>query len=302
MSLALQTYAPKLTEEVILKLIADKVKQGQCILFLGAGVHCKVPDGLSFVYPECHSPPRGGSMAQSLAEKCDFADRFPRDDPRNLQRVALYYERQFSRKSLIDELKMAVDVQKKPSPALQALAELNFPLVITTNYDQLFERALRKADKEPSIAIYKSNEEPATDFGADPTPERPFVFKMHGDIGAPESIVITDEDYIQFVLRMSDKDRFHPVPMTFRYHFQRWPTLFIGYSLLDYNLRLLFKTLRWKMDRSEPPDTYSVDVSPDPLIVDVWENERRYIKFIALDVWTFVPRLYEAVTGKTLAT
>ena len=27
-----------------------------------------------------------------------------------------------------------------------------------------------------------------------------------------------------------------------------WTTLFVGYSLLDYNLRLLFKTLRWKID------------------------------------------------------
>jgi hypothetical protein len=299
MSSATQT---KPTEEIILKLIADKVKQGQCILFLGAGVHCKVPDGLSYVYSECHCPPRGSSLAESLAEQCGFAGRFPRDDPKNLQRVALCYERQFSRNALINELKKAVDVDKKPSPILHALAELDFPLVITTNYDQLFEKALRKGKKEkdPFVGIYQVREERATDFSGVPTSQKPFIFKMHGDIGVPESIVITDEDYIQFVLRMSDKDPFHPVPMTFRYHFQRWPTLFIGYSLLDSNLRLLFKTLRWKMDRSEPPDTYSVDVSPDPLIVDVWENERRYIKFIALDVWTFVPRLYEAVTGKVM--
>ena len=34
---------------------------------------------------------------------------------------------------------------------------------------------------------------------------------------------------------------------------------------------------------------YSVDVSPDPLILDVWQSQRRYVKFIAQDVWSFVP-------------
>jgi hypothetical protein len=55
---------------------------------------------------------------------------------------------------------------------------------------------------------------------------------------------VTDEDYIQFVLRMTDKDPYDPVPMSLKHFLKRWTTLFIGYSLLDYNLRLLFKTLR----------------------------------------------------------
>ena len=89
---------------------------------------------------------------------------------------------------------------------------------------------------------------------------------------------------------MSDKGQYDPVPMTFRYFFQKWTTLFVGYSLLDYNLRLLFKTLRWRIDKARIPDIYSVDLHPDPLIFDVWHNQRRYVKFVAEDIWTFVPR------------
>ena len=131
-------------------------------------------------------------------------------------------------------------------------------------------------------------------------PNQPFVVKVHGDVQTPESIVITDEDYIQFVLRMSDKEPYNPVPLTYRFFFTKWPTLFVGYSLLDYNLRLLFKTLRWKIDPSVVPDTYSVDLSPDPLIVDVYYNRQRYINFITQDVWTFVPSLYHMVTGEEM--
>jgi hypothetical protein len=47
---------------------------------------------------------------------------------------------------------------------LRALARLDFPLVITTNYDQLFERALRDAGKQPRVEVYKPEQEATTDF------------------------------------------------------------------------------------------------------------------------------------------
>ena len=53
-------------------------------------------------------------------------------------------------------------------------------------------------------------------------------------------------------------------------------------------LRLLFKTLRWKMDAAQIPPTYAVDRNPDILIRDVWEKERRYIRFIEKNLWQFV--------------
>jgi hypothetical protein len=69
---------------------------------------------------------------------------------------------------------------------------------------------------------------------------------------------------------------------------------------MDYNLRLLFKILRWRIDPANMPDTYSVDKSPDPLILDVWWNQRRYVQFIAQDVWKFVPELYRRVMHKDM--
>src|SRR5882762_10616287 len=115
---------------------------------------------------------------------------------------------------------------------------------------------------------------------------------MHGCVSDPNSIVVTDEDYILFVMRMGDSPPYHAVPERLQVKFKRWPTLFVGYSLLDYNLRLLFKTLRWKMDKAKFPTTYSVDPYPDPLIFDVWYNQNKYVTFIAQDVWNFVPELY----------
>ena len=283
-----------------LGLVAEAVRQGRCILFLGAGVHAPPPEGSSFEYPAERRPPTGSALSQILARSCNLERRFPGEDPSNLQRVALFYEIARSRHQLVDAVTDAVQTGKSPSPMLRTLAELRFPLVITTNYDRLFENALVQAGKQPRVAAYTPQLEATTDY-RDPTVESPVVFKIHGDIARPETIVITDEDYIQFVLRMSNKDPYDPVPLTLKYYLTGWTTLFVGYSLLDYNLRLLFKTLRWKIDSASVPDMYSVDFHPDPLIFDVWDNQRRYVKFIAQDVWAFVPMLYELVLGKEFA-
>ena len=282
-----------------LDLVARAIGAGECILFLGAGVHAPPPPGSPFLYPDERRPPIGSALSRTLAADCDLAERFPRVDPDDLQRVALAYEIARSRAGLVDRVRDAVDTGKEPSPMLQALARLDFPVVITTNYDGLFEKALRDEGKEPRVAIYTPRLEETVDYRK-PTAQSPIVFKIHGDISRPETIVVTDEDYIDFVLRMSNKEPYDPLPRRLKVYLTDWTTLFVGYSLLDYNLRLLFKTLRWKIDNANLPDMYSVDFAPDPLIMDVWQSQRRYVKFIAQDVWAFVPRLYELLRGEEL--
>jgi hypothetical protein len=283
--------------------LAKSVAQGRCILFLGAGVHYPPGKDSRYSYPENERPPLGSAFSKRLASQSKFTSRFKKESVTNLQRVSQDYETKFQRIVLVEEIKTAMFTGKRPSPALKALAQLNFPVVITTNYDQLFEQALREVGKNPFISVYKKNEmqeEMTDDYEGEPTGDRPFIFKIHGDIDKPESIVITDEDYIQFILRMSDRAGYHPVPETVNYYLKRWPTLFIGYSLKDYNLRLLFKTLRWKLDKARFPPAYSVDPYPDPLILDVWHSQRRYVTFLIEDVWAFVPKLYEQVTKKPM--
>jgi hypothetical protein len=283
----------------VLGMVGDAVRSQRCILFLGAGVHAPPPEGSVVDYSLERRPPVGAELSRELAGACGFAERFPGEDPGNLQRVALAYEIDSSRGRLVDAITSAVVTGRSPSPMLSALARMDFPLVITTNYDQLFERALRDAGKEPRVAIYKPQPEQTMDF-EDETVQSPVVYKLHGDITQPESLVVTDEDYIQFVLRMSDKDPYDPIPLSLKHFLKRWTTLFVGYSLLDYNLRLLFKTLRWRIDAAKVPDMYSVDYRPDPLILDVWQSQRRYVKFIAQDVWSFVPALQQLVRGEEL--
>jgi hypothetical protein len=284
------------------KLVADKVREGDCILFLGAGVHRPPQESSGYVYPEEQRPCTTEELAKNLADECQYGMKFPEESCPKLERVSLYFQEELGRDELVNSLNRYLKDGKKPSEALMMLARLPFKIFVTTNYDLLLDDALAECKKKAHRIVYNpSPDVPTCDLRQDPTAQEPLVFKMHGDLEQRDSIVITDEDYITFVQRMSDKDPFHPVPQTVRYRMQRWPILFVGYSLGDYNLRLIFRTLRWHIDVANFPRAYAVDIHPDPLILRVWQDERKFITFVTQDLWTFVPRLLEKVetgTGK----
>jgi hypothetical protein len=297
----------KESSDVAFGEIVDAVKKGTCNLFMGAAVHASPPkDDPVYKFPLQKLPPIGSGLAEALASDPAYEKRFPNEDLNNLARVAQTYESLHSRAGLITKVRELVEEGKEPSPVLRVLAELAFPVIVTTNYDTLFQKALGLAAKVPFVSVYEANEgTPQPKAVADlptnhrPTPGKPFLFKMHGDIETGDSIVITDEDYIQFILRMRDQDPLQSIPNTVLEGIRRAPTLFVGYSLRDYNLRVLLKRLR-QFDRGNGVVAYSIDLSPDPIIWDVWWQQRRYINFVSLNVWEFVPKLYKEVTGKEM--
>ncbi|SPE35128.1 hypothetical protein SBA6_410078 [Candidatus Sulfopaludibacter sp. SbA6] len=287
--------------------IVAAVRAGKCTLFMGAAVHAPPPqDDPKYKFPKEKLPPIGEGLARELASDHAYRQRFPDDDTSNLARVAQTSESLHRRDGLVRKVRELVETGKEPSPVLRALAKLDFPIVVTTNYDTLFQKALGLALKVPTVSSYHSNEDvplptATTDMKDTPQPSQPFLYKMHGDIQTGESLVLTDEDYIQFILRLRDPEPLHVVPNVVLAAMKTAPTLFVGYSLRDYNLRVLLKRLRSVvMTPEHAPPTYSIDLSPDPIIWDVWYSRRRFVNFVALNVWEFVPKLYQAVTGQEM--
>jgi len=298
---------------VIPKALFDAVKNGKCILFLGAGVHAPPPEK-SADATASGQPPLSAGLSQQLADECiaDLEAWEPNEDLRKkkreylvncrgvLQRTSWYYQSfpPHSRRDLVDKIKEVIGQNNQPSALVRALAEIDFRLVITTNYDQLFEAALRHFNKVPAIRIYDpKGREPTKDFRGDPDPTQPWFFKIHGCISEPDSLVITDEDYIHWVMRLGDSEDFHPAPQNIRSKFKEWATLFVGYSLLDLNLRLLFRTLRRRLDPVDWPPTFSLDPWPDLLIARTYGE---LVLFIEQDSWKFVPELYRSLLEREM--
>lgn len=138
-------------QQVIMDTIVEKVRKKECILFLGAGVHASPPTGSIYKYPDNERPPNGIVLSEQLADGTDFSKDLPHVSPQDIRRVSQYYELFNSRETLIEKLRDAIKgsgaQRRRPSPVLKALGTLPFPFIITTNYDQLFEKALDKAEK-----------------------------------------------------------------------------------------------------------------------------------------------------------
>jgi hypothetical protein len=284
--------------------LLESVKKGECILFLGAMAHARTPAGCSYLYE--NAPPSGRELSDHLANLCQY----PYNDRYDLQRVSLYFEysdtpERQNRESLVREIRTKIlEKNPLPSPALHMLAALPFPIVITTNYDNLFDIALARANtlanrpKQVQPRIYRPGLFDPAEKVQDFSEEKPILLKLHGALDHGETVVVTENDYLKFIQKMSDQ-RTHPIHNFVRTQMMKWPVLFIGYSLRDYNFRLLMATLRASVNDADWRLYFSVDPEPDGVIALVSMRDKDFtISFIQRDLWNFVPALYEACLGR----
>jgi hypothetical protein len=128
--------------------------------------------------------------------------------------------------------------------------------------------------------------------------QNPVVLKIHGDVDQND-MVVTQEDYVQFFARMTMREPYSPVPLEIRYFVEVWPLLFVGYSLLDVNLRVLFKILDRDsgFDPAERAPRYVVDVRLDLLLTETIGSSMPAI-FVRGDIWDVIPELYDQLVGR----
>ena len=170
---------------------------------------------------------------------------------------------------LYDELHRRFEESAEPQPVHRFLAGLapvlryaarRTSLSISTRYDLAIERAFEAAGEEIDVVTYVATgpyrgkfwhrapgEEPrpidvpntyATELSLD---RRTVLLKLHGAVDPfPdrewESFVITEDDYIDYLGR---SDLVSSVPVALAAHLRRSHFLFIGYEMVDWNLRLV---------------------------------------------------------------
>jgi hypothetical protein len=232
-------------------LILQAIRAGTCTPFLGAGAAA----GLL---------PLGGQLAAQWAREYEYPFRRGR---KNLIRVAQYVSVEQGDIMLRNQVRdmfawrhrgkhmhdRVWPIFSNPDEPHRVLAELNLPLYITTNYDSYMYLALKHQGKRPRREICRwynatlrerNKREPGGEAAGWPlpTPRRPLVYHLHGHFGVPESMVLTEDDYIEFLTNVS-KDKLEVIPSYIQSAFATTTFLFVGYSLEDINFRFLFRAL-----------------------------------------------------------
>jgi hypothetical protein len=112
------------------------------------------------------------------------------------------------------------------------------------------EEALTSVGKNPiseycrwdeAIEEFADEESIFKDSEYNPNEKKPLVYHLHGRLDIPQSIVLTERDYISFLINLSKDEKL--LPTAIRKAFAKTSLLFIGYSLGDINFRVIFQSI-----------------------------------------------------------
>ena len=129
------------------------------------------------------------------------------------------------------------------------LAKLPCPIYVVAHPWDLLAEALRAEGKAPVVELCRWNHEvydwPASVFESEPdyTPsvERPLVFHVFGRLDFPESLVLTEDDYFDFLVGVT-QDR-SLIPTAVKRVLADSALLLLGFGLEDWDVRVLLRTL-----------------------------------------------------------
>lgn len=142
--------------------------------------------------------------------------------------------------------------QRDPAEPHKVLASLPFPLYITTNPDALLVDALEEAERKPQVELCRWRQDLSwppsiyDDRSADyeATAAHPLVYYLFGRLQEPESIVLTEDNYFDYLIGVSQPAQDSPHPHPVLKAQGGTALLFLGFKMDDWDFRIFFRSLR----------------------------------------------------------
>jgi hypothetical protein len=303
-------------DEVFYSNLLREIRRGRVTPFLGAGVNlCGRPPGELFSMGKWL--PSGTELAHYLAREFNYRPARENDDA-DLLRVSQWVTVALGSGPLASELHDIFDRDYRPTRVHEVLAQLpdhvrtsggvEYPLVLTTNYDDGLEQAFDAAGEEYDVLIYVAEGPDQGKFRhIAPNAEsvlveipnkydeislavRPVIAKIHGAVSrnAPDekmdSYVISEDNYIDYLTRT---DIAELLPAGIASRMMRCHYLFLGYSLRDWNLRAILHRIH--REQALRQNSWVVQHHPDPLEEKAWQ--RRNVETFDVDLVDFMEEL-----------
>jgi hypothetical protein len=241
----------------------------------------------------------------------------------DLARVSQYGATLLGPGRLYDELQNVFDREYAVTEVHRFLASLAFAapsarlasarhlLVVSTNYDDLMERAFRERGQEIDLVFYDpENPDPGgfprgcflhqkpgrppevierpNEYDYPFLEERPVLLKIHGTAGRP--VVITEDHYIDYLA----DEAFTKLPKRLISRLCNSHLLFLGYSLRDWNFRVFLR--RIKRNRTQDFTSWAVVTRTDEEEPAFW-RERARVEILLRDLGEYVSEIRNELAG-----
>ena len=296
------------------RIVARRLRAGDVVPFLGAGVNlCGRPSGVD--WRSGPYLPSGGELATYLADNYAYPPRERRD----LLRVSQYVQAVTGRTALYEELRNLLAGDYRPTALHRLLAELprqlrtwraegslsRHQLIVTTNYDDALEQAFQEAEEPFDLVTYVARGEhrgkflhrhPSGDVTLIEQPnayrrlsleERTVILKIHGAVDREDaerdSYVITEDNYIEY---LAQTDISNLIPASLMAVMNESHFLFIGYSLGDWNLRVILHRIWGAQPFEEKFKSWAIQKKPSELEEELWRD--RNVVILDADLGDYV--------------
>jgi hypothetical protein len=290
---------------------------GSVVPFLGAGANlCGRPPERRW---QDGYLPSGAELAEYLAELYGYPE--PGLD---LLRVSQWVDLKVSEQRLVDELHEVFAGEYQPNELHRLLAAMPRTLrdrgarmcgqlVLTTNYDDVLEQAYADAGEPVDVVVYEMRRngqrfahlrpdgervviEDAVRYREFELDRRSVILKIHGDVDPAEptrdTFVVTEDNYIDYLAGVKVYDL---IPTYLTERIGRSELLFLGYSMRDWNLRVILRQI-WA-EQAFRTAGWSIQLDPSEIDRRFWERQRIRILDVALEDW--VEAMLDAVNGRS---
>jgi SIR2-like domain len=151
----------------------------------------------------------------------------------------------------LDQLISAIGARRResdPNDPFRVLANLSIPVYITASPHHLMLDALKAAGKQPREEFCRWNrqlerlstlQEKEPDYRPDPA--NPLIYYIFGRLNESESLVLTEDDYFDFLIGATKKNEL--IPHVVLRTLADSGLLFLGFQLDDWDFRVLFRRI-----------------------------------------------------------
>jgi SIR2-like domain len=308
--------------------VIDALLRGRLVPFLGAGVNlCNRPEQPPVTWTKPGDwLPTGAELATYLAERFRYpiaseshvAGCHHEQADLDLAHVSQYGATRLGPGDLYEALEEVFHRDYRATDVHRFLASLNFAapdaklpqdkylLIVSSNYDDLMERAFLERGKAFDFVFY----DPETSDPGGPTrsmflhqipgenepvpidkpneydfpffEERPVVLKIHGTRGRP--VVITEDHYIDYLA----DEAFAKLPNRLLTRLKNSHLMFLGYSLRDWNFRVFLRRIKRKSTQDRASWAIVKNVDADE--ADFWKARAR-VDILSRDLKEYVAGL-----------
>lgn len=252
-----------------INLLREKAHTDKLIVFVGAGVSCNV-EGMpnwyeliqkmaeSIKYSKCATCKKKTAKCK---ETCKFYDSYSNDEFLKIPQYV--YNRS---KKLYDRvLRENIDHDRTiDAPLSNAILELAPSHIITTNYDKLIE-ICRSVQRDNYGVIID-------DKDLLDSQKKKYIIKMHGDIDYPDTIILKESDYLEY------SQKHVLIEMFVKSLLADHTILFLGYSLNDYNIKLIISWINYIRTQNK---ALSADKKVGYIVLDskkITKTQQRYFE------------------------